>query len=184
MRVISGSLRGKKLSTLDSLDVRPTPDAVKEAVFSVIQFNIADALVLDLFGGSGQLGIEALSRGAKRCVFVDKNPAAVEIIKKNLKACRLTGQSEVIRTDSFEYLRKAGRADIILLDPPYSKGLLTEVMPLISGAANDGAFIIAEHERELTLGDEYGDIILHKRYRYGKVAVTIYRKIADRQENP
>ncbi len=177
MRVITGSARGRKLKTLDSLDIRPTPDAVKEAIFSVIQFDLPTASVLDLFAGSGQLGIEALSRGAEHCVFVDKNPDAVLVVKENLSACKLQSNARVLNMDSIEYLKVAKPGlDIALLDPPYRNGLLEEALPLISKKLNDGAIVICEHESELTLPDEFPGLELHKRYRYGKVAVTIYRK--------
>lgn len=176
MRVITGSARGRKLKTLDSLDIRPTPDAVKEAIFSAIQFDIPTASVLDLFAGSGQLGIEALSRGAAHCVFVDQNPDAVLIIKENLAACKLAGSSRVLNMDSIEYLMVAKPGiDIALLDPPYRQGLLEKALGIIAKKLNDGAFVVCEHESELTLPDEFPGLSLYKRYRYGKVAVTIYR---------
>lgn len=180
MRVITGSARGRKLKTLDSMEIRPTPDAVKEAIFSVIQFDVQGANVLDLFAGSGQLGIEALSRGAAHCVFVDKSSESVAVVKENLNACKLISDSRVLHMDSIEYLRVAKQGlDIVLMDPPYRNGLLEKVLPLIGSKLNSGAFVICEHESELTLEDSYPDLQLHKRYRYGKVAVTIYRKPAD-----
>lgn len=176
MRVITGSARGRKLKTLDSLEIRPTPDAVKEAMFSVIQFDVPCANVLDLFAGSGQLGIEALSRGAAHCVFVDKSTEAVAVVKENLNACKLAENSRVLHMDSLEYLRvaKAG-LDIVFMDPPYRNGLLEQALPLIGKKLNGGAFVICEHESELTLEDAYDGLRLHKRYRYGKVSVTVYR---------
>jgi 16S rRNA (guanine(966)-N(2))-methyltransferase RsmD len=177
MRVITGSARGRKLKTLDSLDIRPTPDAVKEAIYSVIQFDLQGASVLDLFAGSGQLGIEALSRGAAHCVFVDKSAEAISVVKENLNACKLVSGSRVLHMDSLEYLQVAKKGfDIVLMDPPYRNGLLEKALPLIGTKLNDGAYVICEHESELTLADSYGENLqLHKRYRYGKVSVTIYR---------
>ncbi len=105
MRVITGKCRGKKLATLEGLDTRPTTDMVKEAVFSVIQFDVPGASVLDLFAGSGQMGIEALSREASHCVFVDSNPEAVKVIKKNLSDCKLVSESRVLGMDSLDYLK-------------------------------------------------------------------------------
>ena len=120
MRVITGSCRGKKLKTLESLDTRPTTDMVKEAVFSIIQFDVPASSVLDLFAGSGQMGIEALSRGASHCVFVDSNPEAVAIVKDNVDSCGFNKESRVLCMDSLEYLKvaKAG-LDIVFIDPPY-----------------------------------------------------------------
>ena len=176
MRVITGSARGRKLKTLDSLDIRPTPDAVKEAMFSVIQFDLPAASVLDLFAGSGQLGIEALSRGAKHCVFVDKSPDAVAVIKDNISACKLNDSSRILHMDSLEYLKVSkGGFDIALLDPPYRNGLIEQAMESLAKLMTPGAFVLCEHESELTLPDDFPGFILHKRYRYGKVAVTVYR---------
>lgn len=176
MRVITGSARGRKLKTLDSLDVRPTPDAVKEAMFSVIQFDVPGASVLDLFGGSGQLGIEALSRGAAHCVFVDKSSDSVAIIKENISACKLAANARVLHMDSIEYLTIAKKGfDIAFLDPPYRNGLLEKALPILGKKINPGGYVICEHETELTLADEYEGLYLHKRYRYGRVAVTIFR---------
>ena len=183
MRVITGSARGRKLKTLESLDIRPTPDAVKEAVFSVIQFDLPTASVLDLFAGSGQLGIEALSRGAAHCVFVDQNPEAIQVVRDNLNACKLAGNARVLNMDSIEYIKVAKPGlDIAFLDPPYRKGLLEQVLPLISKKLTEGAFVICEHESELTLPDEFEGLYLHKRYRYGKVSVTIYRTPQSEEE--
>ena len=125
MRVITGTARGCRLDTLPGLDTRPTLDKVKEGLFSAIQFDIEGRRVLDLFAGSGQLGIEALSRGAAYCVFVDRNPAAVPIIRGNLQRAHLAPVAQVIGTDSMIYLdHLKERFDLVFLDPPYR---MTEV---------------------------------------------------------
>ena len=176
MRVITGTARGKKLKTLDNLDIRPTSDMVKEAIFSIIQFDVPEASVLDLFAGSGQLGIEALSRGAKHCVFVEKNRPAYEIVNENLNHCDLKKNSRVLLMDSIEYLKTAKNGlDIALLDPPYRQGLIEKALPLLDCKMNEGSIIVCEHEKELTLNDSYGRMKLHKRYKYGKIAVTVYK---------
>lgn len=176
MRVITGSRRGKKLKTLDTFDTRPTTDMVKEAVFSAIQFDVPGAKVLDLFAGSGQMGIEALSRDASHCVFVDNNPAAVQVIKENISDCKLTNESRVLNMDSLDYLKVAkGQFDIVLLDPPYNKGLIDKVMNSIDPYLSDRAIVVCEHEKELEPAEEYGRLKKHKRYKYGKIAVTIYK---------
>ena len=122
MRVITGTARGRRLQTLEGNDVRPTTDKVKEAVFSSIQFDIEDRRVLDLFAGSGQLGIEALSRGAKSATFVDLNPEAINVIKANIKTTGFEGVSKIVRTDCFSYLAQTREEfDIYskkLLQPP------------------------------------------------------------------
>ena len=176
MRVITGTLRGKKLKTLESLDTRPTTDMVKEAIFSVIQFDVPGCRCIDLFAGSGQMGIEALSRGASFCAFIDLNPSAVEIIKENVNACGLGGVSKVFNCDSLDYLRTESRnTDIIFMDPPYGKGLLEKALPLYDRLINAGGIVVCEHEKELLLDDSYGRLRLHKRYKYGKIAVTVFR---------
>lgn len=176
MRVITGSCRGKKLKTPDSPDTRPTSDMVKEAVFSIIQFDVPGASVLDLFAGSGQIGIEALSRGASHCVFVDKNPEAVAVVKENVSSCGFLKQSRILNMDSLEYLKAAKpELDIVFIDPPYRMGIVEKCLPLAEAKLNDGAIVVCEHEKELTLGNEYGRLKLHKRYRYGKIAVTVYK---------
>lgn len=183
MRVITGSARGKKLKTLESLDIRPTSDMVKEAIFSIIQFDLPGASVLDLFAGSGQLGIEALSRDASHCVFVDKNRAAINIINENLDNCGLRKNSRVLQMDSLDYLKTARKGlDIALLDPPYRMGLIEKALPLLDDKLNPGAIVVCEHEKELTLNDSYGRLIFHKRYKYGKIAVTVYKIPDDNEE--
>lgn len=184
MRVITGSARGKKLKTLESLEIRPTSDMVKEAIFSIIQFDVPEASVLDLFAGSGQLGIEALSRGAKHCVFVDKSRDAYNIINENLDNCGLKKNSRVLLMDSLEYLKAAKKGlDIALLDPPYRMGLIEKSLPLLDEKLNPGAIIVCEHEKELTLDDSYGRMKIHKRYKYGKIAVTVFKIPTDNEES-
>ncbi len=175
MRVITGKCRGKKLTALEGLDTRPTTDMVKEAIFSVIQFDLQGASVLDLFAGSGQMGIEAVSRGAAHCVFVDSNPEAVKVIKKNVSECKLTDGSRVLGMDSIEYLKVSkGGFDIVFIDPPYRQGTVQTVLGMIRTLLNDGALVVCEHEKELELCDEYEGLALRKRYKYGKTAVTVF----------
>ena len=176
MRVITGSARGRKLKTLDSLDIRPTADAVKEAMFSIIQFQLVGASVLDLFAGSGQLGIEALSRGAAHCVFVDNSAASVAVVKDNVNACRFNDRSRILHMDSVEYLKVAKNGiDIALLDPPYRKGLLETVLPALEKKLSSDACVVCEHENELVLPDEVGRLARHKRYKYGRIALSVYK---------
>ena len=116
MRVITGSARGRKLKTPENYDIRPTTDNVKESVFNIMQFDIEGRRVLDLFAGTGQLGIECLSRGAASAVFVDQSREAVKIVKDNLKACGLSGT--VVQADALSFLRTCGKFDIIFVAPP------------------------------------------------------------------
>lgn len=175
MRVITGIARGKKLITLEGLDVRPTTEMVKEAIFSSIHFDLPEASVLDLFAGSGQLGIEAISRGAKHCVFVDKSKSSVDIIKKNIEACGFNAQTRVLNMDSIEYLSVAKTGiDIAILDPPYRQGLIIKALPLLDRIMSDNSTVICEHENELTLDDCYGRLKKTKTKRYGKISLTYF----------
>lgn len=175
MRVITGTARGKRLKTLDGLDVRPTTEKVKEAIFSIIQFDLPGARVIDLFAGSGQLGIEALSRGAASCVFVDRSRNSVSVIRENVEACGFGDRSRILNMSAVDYLHSCAEADIALLDPPYSQGLLIEALPLLEQRMSDGGIAVCEHESELTLPERVGRLKKKREYRYGKtVALTTY----------
>ena len=176
MRVITGSARGRRLETLSGNDVRPTTDVVKEAVFSIIQFETEGRVFLDLFAGSGQMGIEALSRGAKQAFFVDCAKKSIEVVRRNLKACRFEQNAKVFQTDFRSFLSmNAGGFDIAFLDPPYRTGALQEALPLVAGAVNDTGVIIAENPLDEELLAQYGDFALDRQYRYGKIKISTFR---------
>lgn len=176
MRVITGSARGRKLITLEGMDVRPTTDKVKEAIFSIVQFDIEGSEVLDLFSGSGQLGIEALSRGAKRCTFVDSAQRSVKITAENVKATGFEQQASILNTDSLGYLKTCRLTfDLAFLDPPYGKGTLDEALPLLEKHMSDRGIVVCEHEKGLVLPEEYGRLKKSKTYKYGKIEVTVFR---------
>ena len=176
MRVITGIASGRRLRTLEGVATRPTGDKVKEGVFSAIQFDIEGRRVLDLFAGSGQLGIEALSRGASSAVFCDNNPAAVKIIKENLETTGFTNKSMVAGYGFEELLRNApGRFDIAFLDPPYGAGILQKAAEMTSEVMNSYGIIVCEHDERTQMPEQIGKFILKKRYRYGKTAVSLYR---------
>ena len=176
MRVITGSARGRRLETLEGEDVRPTTDRIKEAVFSIIQFQTEGRTFLDLFAGSGQMGIEALSRGAKQAFFIDSAKKSVEVVKRNLKATKLEENARVLQTDFRSFLAShSAQFDIAFLDPPYRTGLLQEALPLMAGVMKDTGVIIAENPLEEPLGEQYGDFVLDRQYRYGKIRITTYR---------
>ena len=176
MRVITGTAGGRKLRTLEGVATRPTGDKVKEGVFSAIQFDIEGRRVLDLFAGSGQLGIEALSRGASSAVFCDNNPEAVKVIKENLQTTGFTCQSQVVGY-SFEELLKnpPGKFDIAFLDPPYAAGILQRAAEMTVEAMSSCGIIVCEHDERTVLPEKIRNFILKKRYRYGKTAVSLYR---------
>ena len=176
MRVITGSARGRRLITLEGQDVRPTTDIVKEALFSIIQFEIEGRKVLDLFGGCGQLAIEALSRGAKDAVIVDNSKKSVEVIKKNLEATGFTKQAVVVLSDAEAFIsRRSEKYDIALLDPPYSKGIIERVLDGVAYNMNEGGVIICEAPYQDELPERAGAFVLKKKYRYGKTGLFLYR---------
>ena len=129
MRVITGIARGRRLKEPNGMETRPTTDRVKEGIFSSIQFEVEGRKVLDLFGGTGQMGIEALSRGAAHCTFVDLQKQAVAIIRENVNSTGFADQSTVIQGDALAYLSRCReKFDLIFLDPPYESGLLEKAM--------------------------------------------------------
>ncbi len=179
MRVISGSARGKKLITSEGLDVRPTLDRVKESVFNMIAFDIPDACVLDLFSGSGSLGIETLSRGAGECTFVDKSAQSIDITKKNLEATHLVDLSSVINTDSIEFIKSTNKKfDIIFIDPPYESDLYDKSLKAIkeSGILNDDGFIVLEYDTETTPDFSTHSFNIIKDKKYGRVKILIMKE--------
>lgn len=182
MRVITGSARGKRLLAPEGMDVRPTPDKVKEGVFSALQFDIEGRRILDLFAGSGQLSIEALSRGAKNAVLVDSSAASIKIIKSNLASCGFEDKARVYKTDYTAFCAMCNEVfDIAFLDPPYNAGLLMSAVKAVLPLMSDYGFIVCEHPPEVMPDNEVGGFSVWRTYRYGKVNVTIYRK-SDKNE--
>lgn len=179
MRVITGSARGKKLKSLPGLDTRPTIDRVKEGLFNVIQFEIEGRRVLDLFAGSGQLGLECLSRGAASCDFVDSSPAAMKIVRENVTACRLTDRAHFHQKDFSAFLSGAsGKYDLIFLDPPYASGDLERALKKIAeiDIASGNGIIVCESPAAAALPVLPGGYDRTGEYRYGTIKVTLYRR--------
>lgn len=176
MRVITGTARGRKLKTPENYDIRPTTDNVKESVFNIIQFDIEGRRVLDLFAGTGQMGIECLSRGAAEAVFVDKSRDAVKIIRDNLKTCQL--KATVVQDDALGFLRSCGKFDIIFVDPPYDMPIYEPVLELINlvDILSEGGIIICEARREKQLPEMTAPYFKRKEYNYGRVKICIYSK--------
>ena len=179
MRVITGTARGIPLKTPDGMQTRPTADRVKEALFSIINFDVPGAKVLDLFGGTGQLGIEALSRGAESAVFVDSREDSCKLIRENLKRTKLEKNAKVIRADYMDYLKRCREQyNIIFLDPPYAEVFLENAIKRITEIdilQTDG-IIVAERPLGKELPWEFEGYTRSKDYKYGKVLLTIYRK--------
>ena len=179
MRVIAGTARSVPLLSRDGLDTRPTTDRVKEAIFNIIQFEIEGRQILDLFGGSGQMAIEALSRGAAGAVIVDQSKDSVSIIRQNLQKTKLTEKAEVVCADYMEYLNRCKkRFDLIFLDPPYREKFLENALNRISeiDILKSGGIIVCEKPLDKTLSPVYGELRCTKEYRYGKTSIAIYRK--------
>ena len=175
MRVIAGEARGRRLEALPGTDItRPTLDQVKEAMFSIVQFDLPRARVLDLYAGSGQLGIEALSRGAARCVFLDENREAVNIVMKNCKNCGVFDRSRVNIGEAARFL-SACREQFDLV--------LENILPIVDNCVAPGGIVICESETKLVLPAEVGGLQLKKQYKYGKVLLWKYvRPMADAAE--
>lgn len=180
MRVITGTARGTVLKTPDGVLTRPTTDRVKEALFSIIQFEIPGAQVLDLFAGTGQLGIEALSRGAKRAVFVDAREEACKLIRENLRRTKLEEAADVVRSDYLDYLSRCReRYSLIFLDPPYAEVFLENAIRRITEIdilQSDG-IMVAERPLGKALPLELKGYSRSRDYKYGKTLLTVYRKL-------
>lgn len=179
MRVITGTARGRRLNELKGYETRPTTDKVKEGIFSAIQFDVEGSRVLDLFAGTGQLGIEALSRGAASAVFVDKRADAVKLVRDNLALCQLSDRAQVICADGMAHLAAVrSKYDLIFLDPPYEADLLERAIAHIAKfdiLAPHGIIVAEspEDKRLPALSAPYG---VYREYRYGKIKVTIYHR--------
>lgn len=177
MRVITGSVKGKRLVTPAGRDVRPTPERVKEGLFSALHFDIEGRRVLDLFAGSGQLSIEALSRGAEKAVLVDNSAVSVKAIKSNIDACGFGDKAKVVLSDYASFCAMSRDAfDIVFLDPPYNEGLLMPAIKAVLPLISDYGMIVCEHPPEVKLEENVGGFIISRTYRYGKVLITVYRK--------
>ncbi len=178
MRVISGSARGTKLTALPGEDItRPTVDRVKEGMFSALQFILPGARVLDLFAGSGQLGIEALSRGAAACTFVDQDRGAIGVIGKNCRAACVAEKSRICQSQAAAFLqRERGTYHLVLLDPPYRHNTLAEILPAVAAVTEPGGTVVCESEVAAPLPDACEGLLKKKQYRYGTVLVTRYEK--------
>ena len=177
MRVITGTARGRKLIPPSGNDTRPTTEMVKEAVMSMIQFETPGAVFLDLFAGSGQMGIEAISRGARHCIFVDQSRAACELVRKNLENTKFTAQAKVVTSDASLWVRGAtGPIDIAFIDPPYGEGLPQQLLPGLAEIMRENGIILVETGKEEKLPEKAGEFLLVREYIYGKKKISRYEK--------
>lgn len=180
MRVIAGEHRGRRLAAVPGKGTRPTTDKVKESIFNMIGPYFDGGWALDLYAGTGGLGIEALSRGAERAVFVERDAKAYSVVQQNLSACRLESQAELYKIDASRALRALAKRelafDLVFLDPPYAHQKIAEEIALLQelNLLVDGAWIVTEHDVGITLPQEVGDCIQYRAAVYGDTAITLY----------
>lgn len=177
LRVITGLARGRKLKEPAGDNIRPTTDMVKEAIFNIIQFSVEGRRVLDLFAGTGQLGLEALSRGAREVVFVDQAQTAINLVEENLASTKLEG-GITVRSAADSYLRSGGKFDLIFLDPPYDSGYLDKMLKIVQqiDILNENGIIVAESTVEKSLPEMEHPYEKLREYGYGKVKITVYTR--------
>ena len=182
MRIITGSARGIQLKTPPGDDTRPTTDRVKESIFNIIQFDIEGRDALDLFAGSGQLGLEAVSRGAASATFVDNNTAAVKIIRENVEKCRFGDSCAVINGDYKAFCQAAAargqRFHLIFLDPPYSAGYLAKLLAVINkfDILHNNGIIVCEGPNPDALPEISGSLVRGRQYIYGQTMISLFIK--------
>ncbi len=177
MRIITGLRRGRRLTAPPGEEVRPTPERVKEALFNILQFSLEGRSFLDLFAGTGQIGLEALSRGASRCTFVDSSKRSLAFLRKNIAAASFEDASRVFEGDFAAFLSGTRETfDLAFLDPPYRTGLLQRALPAVTNRMAPGGTVICEHPSDETLPDTAGEFQKERTYRYGKVMLTVYRR--------
>ena len=182
MRVISGVCKGRPLKAVQGMTTRPTTDKVKESLFNIIGPYFDGGMVLDLFSGSGSLGLEALSRGMEKGIFVEKDPKALQVIKANIQACNMEEESEVLRSDALRSIKALGGRglsfDLILMDPPYK---IANTIPAIlneieeNHLLSEDGLIICEHGEELKLPEQIGSFMKYRHEKYGITAISFFR---------
>ena len=180
MRVISGKARGLKLNTPKNEDVRPTTDRVKESLFNIINGYIIDGEILDLFAGTGSLGIECLSRGANKCVFVDVSKTSIDIVKSNIKKARVEDNAEILNIDYKSAIdkvkNKTYKFDIIFMDPPYYENMFMDALKKIdeSDILKADGIIVVEHDTKQEFPESIGKLIKDRSKKYGNTTLTFY----------
>ena len=173
MRVIGGEFRSRKLKSLPGLETRPTPDRLRETLFDVLAPYIDGAIFLDAYAGTGAVGIEALSRGARRCVFVEKNRTAVAVIRDNLASLGLENRAEVYTSKAAPVLERA-QADIVFLDPPYESEKEYEAALAALGASPPGRLLVVQHASLCSLPEAAGVLCRYRVLRQGNNSLSFY----------
>ena len=179
MRIISGAARGRKLKEPQGMDTRPTTDKVKESLFNIIQFELEGRRVLDLFAGTGQLGLEALSRGAEHCTFVDQRKEAATLVKENIRLCRFEDRSQAVQGEALSFLAACReKFDVVFLDPPYQSGLLEESLKLLTqfDILREHGIIVCESGTDWSAPTLEPPYEVGREYRYGQIKLTVCRR--------
>jgi 16S rRNA (guanine966-N2)-methyltransferase len=185
MRVVSGNCKGRPLKAVPGSTTRPTTDKVKEALFNMIGPYFNGGMGLDLFAGSGGLGIEALSRGLERVIFIDRDTKAIQIVHENIRSCHFEEKAEVYRNDAERALKALIKRelsfDYIFLDPPYKKQQLVSLMEKMDEKQllNNNGVIVCEHGHEVELPQAVGEFKQIKHEKYGIIAITIYSRVGE-----
>jgi len=180
MKVISGTLKGRNIEGYNIDGTRPTMDRVKESIFATIQNNLKDSIVLDLFAGSGNLGIEAISNGAKTSYFIDNNKEAINVLNRNISNLNIKNNTRVILSDwkkaLNDFSNQGLKFDLIFVDPPYDYDVYEKILEKVSALnlLNDNGLIILEHSN-LKFKESYNNLTLYKEKKYGNKSVNIYR---------
>lgn len=177
MRVIAGNVKGRKLKAPEGAATRPTSENVKEAVFNIIQFQVENKSFLDLFAGSGQIGIEALSRGASEAVFVEDNKKAADVIKANIEKCGF--RAELFRESAFRFLLRRRSFDIIYLDPPFQTDFLEKSIEIIGNLdiLNENGIIICESPQNMNIRFDEQKYTFALQKKYGSKKISILKNI-------
>jgi RNA methyltransferase, RsmD family len=182
LRIIAGKSRGRRLETVSGIGTRPTSDRVKEALFNIIQMRLTDSIVLDLFAGTGNLGLEAISRGSRKAVFVEKDRNAIAVLNRNCKTLGYLEQIEIIPKDVLKALTDLSKRDIlfdiIFIDPPYQKGYEEHVLASIDegGILEQDGIITVEHDKNIMPPNRVGNLVRFDERVYGRTGISFYRK--------
>jgi 16S rRNA (guanine966-N2)-methyltransferase len=177
MKIIAGEFKDRRLETPENYDIRPTSSRIRESIFNLLMYEIEDSYFVDLFAGTGGVGLEALSRGAGKCLFCDSDRASAAIIKRNVAACRAEDRSRIVSGDFMKALRSVReKVDIFFIDPPYATDLCARALEAIDSLdllASNG-IIIAEHDRRDSLPERVGGLVLYRDKKYGRVVLSFY----------
>lgn len=178
MRIVGGIYRSRVLHGFDGQDVRPTADKVRESLFNILQFKIKGASFLDLYCGTGAVGIEALSRGAKSVCFNDLAKSSLNIVKKNLESLKISEGVTLSNMDALNFLKKGQLFDIIFLDPPYSRGMGEQILPLVKNCLATDGVVILEDEMPFSQNELCG-LVVSDRRKYGRAHLTFFKALED-----